>query len=138
MFHLPTLVAIVLCHRTQAKCKVPRNLSSSKEFAKTFRPALHLVGAIVHGVVECYFVCHSDVAKGSSTNITLLSEILRSNPAWWQSMCSVSFCYWKLNIVRVRTQVHKLVTCKLVTCKPTPPITFNENHKNVFLCGLKM
>ena len=56
----------------QAKYKVPRNLSSSKEFSTAYRPSLHLVGAVCHGVCEIYFLCHADLRKDSNQNISLL------------------------------------------------------------------
>lgn len=56
----------------QAKFKVPRNLKSSKEWSTAFRPTLHLVGAVCHGVCEVYFLCHADQRKDSNQNISVI------------------------------------------------------------------
>ena len=47
-------------------------MSSSKEFSTAYRPSLHLVGAVCHGVCEVYFLCHADMRKDSNQNISLL------------------------------------------------------------------
>ena len=77
---------VTQCWRTfsEAKYKCPRNLSSSKEFSTAFRPSLHVVGCVVHGVIEIFFICHADVQKSSNTNITLLCRHLWGLP--WNSV----------------------------------------------------
>ena len=40
----------------QSKFKCPRNVSSSKDLDKLWRPTLHLVGTVAHGVCESYSI----------------------------------------------------------------------------------
>lgn len=62
--------------KTQAKFKVPRCLEmfSSKQYEKLWRPTLHLVLCIVHGVCECYYVMDGDCKKDSNMQITLINR----------------------------------------------------------------
>ena len=46
----------------QSKFKCPRNLSSSKDIDKLWRPTLHLVGTVAHGVCESYSIVLRDSA----------------------------------------------------------------------------
>jgi Flp pilus assembly protein TadB len=60
----------------QAKFRCPRNLASSAELAAAWRPQLHVVGAIVHGHLEAYFVMDNDQPKDSNMNSTVLARVL--------------------------------------------------------------
>lgn len=60
----------------QAKFRCPRNLASSAEFEPLWRPQLHVVGAIYHGVIEAYFVMPPDIAKDSNMNCTCVNRTL--------------------------------------------------------------
>ena len=76
----------------EAKYRCPRNLGMSKEFAGAFRPSLHLVGAVVHGVAEFYFICQPDIPKGASTNLTILCKIL-SFPLHCEKILASNLCH---------------------------------------------
>ena len=54
------IVKITIDGVDQAKFRVPTNLASSVEFEACFRPQLHVVGVIIHGHLECYFIMNSD------------------------------------------------------------------------------
>ena len=58
----------------EAKFRAPRcpEMFASKQFEKLWRPTLHLVCAIAHGVVECYYVMDHDQRKDSNMNISLI------------------------------------------------------------------
>ena len=60
----------------QSKFRCPRNLASSSEFESCWRPQLHVVGAIYHGVCECYFIMGPDVAKDANMEATVCSRTL--------------------------------------------------------------
>ncbi|CAL1144838.1 unnamed protein product [Cladocopium goreaui] len=60
----------------QAKTRWPRNLSSSKSLDKLWRPQVHLIGYICHGVCEGFFVVPADVPNDSSCEITVIETIL--------------------------------------------------------------
>ena len=57
----------------KAKFRVPRNLSQSHEFQRVFRPALHFTCVLIPVVLEYYTIGDTDLTKGSSMNMTLLS-----------------------------------------------------------------
>lgn len=59
-----------------AKFRIPRcaDMFRSKEFEKCWRPQLHCVCVICHGVVECFFIMDGDLPKNSSMNITLINR----------------------------------------------------------------
>lgn len=65
-------------HTLKAKFKVPRcsEMFASKEFERLWRPTLHLVCAIVHGVIECYYIMDHDQKKDSNMNISLILRTL--------------------------------------------------------------
>ena len=50
----------------QAKFKTPRTLNNNKNVERRRRPTLRMVGVIVHGHVETYFIMHSKVPKVKS------------------------------------------------------------------------
>ena len=47
----------------QAKYKTPRNLDANKLFEACWRPQLHMIGVIVHGCVETWYIADADVPK---------------------------------------------------------------------------
>jgi hypothetical protein len=60
----------------QSKFRIPRNVSASKALEKCFRPQMHLVGVVVHGITEIYFGFDADVPKDSNTQRSILSRAL--------------------------------------------------------------
>ena len=60
----------------QAKFRVPRNISQSKELAGKQRPQLHCTGAIVEGLVDAYFFNDSRLAKDAHLQVTLTAPTL--------------------------------------------------------------
>ena len=73
---LDKLLKITIDGMDQAKFRVPRNLCSSAEFESLWRPQLHVVGTIVHGHLECYFIMDTDMAKDSNMNCSVVSRVL--------------------------------------------------------------
>ncbi len=65
----------------QAKFRVPRNLSLSKDFQNLWRPELHTTGAICDGVLESYWLAGPDVSKDSNLQVTLVSRLLEQTVA---------------------------------------------------------
>ena len=61
----------------QAKFKVPRNLDSSKEFDACWRPQLHLVGALVPGLLEAFYGMNCDVPADSNLTMTVVARTLQ-------------------------------------------------------------
>lgn len=49
----------------QAKFRIPRNFSLSKDFQMLWRPTLHVAGSIADGLNEAYFLAGPDVSKAS-------------------------------------------------------------------------
>ena len=68
------VLKVVIDGMDQAKFKCPRNLASSAELECLWRPQLHVVGAIVHGHVEAYYIMDADLAKDANMNCTVLSR----------------------------------------------------------------
>ena len=60
----------------QAKFKCPRNMASNADFDPLWRPQLHLVGAIWHGVVEAYYIMGPDVPKDSNMASTVFARTI--------------------------------------------------------------
>lgn len=70
------ILKITIDGMDQAKFKCPRNLASSAEFESCWRPQLHVVGTIIHGHMECYFLMNADQPKDSNMNATVISRCL--------------------------------------------------------------
>ena len=62
---------------------VPRHEWSCKETEKLHRPRLHVVGAIVAGVLEAYFICEEGMASDSNLQCTILSRLLDLVQNFW-------------------------------------------------------
>lgn len=60
----------------QAKFRTPRNLASSAEWSALWRPQLHVVGCIVHGHLEAYYIMDSSLAKDANMNCTVISKVV--------------------------------------------------------------
>ena len=60
----------------QAKFKVPRNMASSKLWESAWRPQLHVVGVIVWGWLEIYFIMDPDMKKDSNMECTVIARSL--------------------------------------------------------------
>ena len=59
----------------QSKFKVPRFTTSSKDL-DLWRPNLHIVGCVVHGIADIYFASDTDTKKDSNAQQTILSRTL--------------------------------------------------------------
>ena len=57
----------------QAKYKLPRNVAGCKLFETHWRPTLHCVGVIIHGLAELYYLSNADQPKDSNAQMTVLS-----------------------------------------------------------------
>jgi len=60
----------------QAKFRLPGKASWTKQFEKLFRPQQHLVGAIVAGLMEVYYLLPTDCAQDSNMQMTLITHTL--------------------------------------------------------------
>jgi len=60
----------------QAKFKCPRNLCDAKQWASLWRPTLHMVGCMVEGLLEIFFLTDQDVKKDSNMEMTCISLTL--------------------------------------------------------------
>ena len=58
----------------QAKLKTPRNLDANKLFEACWRPQLHMIGVLVHGCLEVFYITDADVPKDSNLELTLISH----------------------------------------------------------------
>ena len=61
---------------SQAKFKVPRNISMAKIFDKAWRPQAHCVGVVMHGICEIYFFMDTNIQKDSNAQRTILTRSL--------------------------------------------------------------
>ena len=60
----------------KSKWLVPRSLDSSKRLAALWRPALHVVGVLIAGVLEYFAIVEPDVKADSDLQQTLLARAL--------------------------------------------------------------
>ena len=60
----------------QAKFSCPRGVDNSKTWESRWKPELHNVAVICHGVVECYFLMDQDQRKDSNCQCTVLCKAL--------------------------------------------------------------
>eukprot|EP00959_Pyramimonas_sp_CCMP1952_P207417 4339018-Pyramimonas_sp.AAC.1 len=58
----------------QSKFKVPRNVESAKMWSSSWRPTLHVVGVVVEGLMECFYIMPPDEQKGSDMEATIVSR----------------------------------------------------------------
>ena len=58
----------------EAKFRIPKFDNSSKEFDQMYRPSAHLIGCLIPGVAEIFFLTDGDVRKDSSTTLTCVSR----------------------------------------------------------------
>ena len=61
---------------TQAKFRIPRNQTLTKENEGAYRPQLHVVGCLVAGICECFFLMDADQPKSSDMQQTILARVL--------------------------------------------------------------
>ena len=73
---LNQIVKITIDGMDQAKFRCQGNLANSAEFSTLWRPQLHVVGVLVPGHYEGYFLMGSDTAKDANMNCTLISRVL--------------------------------------------------------------
>ncbi len=55
----------------QAKFKAPRNISNADSLKDLWRPALHVVGILIWGLIEAYVLMEPDVPKDSNMQLAL-------------------------------------------------------------------
>ena len=60
----------------QAKLKLPRNISSAKEFTSMWRPQMILFGSIAFNLLEVFWVIDPDVVKNANLECTMMSRLL--------------------------------------------------------------
>ena len=60
----------------QAKFRVPRRLSTTKEFERAWRPSLHGVAVLISGVLEAFYVLDCDLKGDSNMEMSLLVRSL--------------------------------------------------------------
>ena len=70
------LLKITMDGMDQSKFKVPRNIASNAEWADSWRPMLHFVGAIHHEHGEYYFVMPTDCPKDANMECTVVARLL--------------------------------------------------------------
>lgn len=70
------LLKIFIDGMDQTKLKCPRHVSNSKFFSDKWRPQLHLVGCIVPGHYESFYIMDQDIAKDSNMNCTIIAKQL--------------------------------------------------------------
>ena len=58
-----------------SKFRCPRNMTLSKEFERLFRPELKLMGVLIEGVVECYYLV-PDSQKDTNLMLSLVGHSL--------------------------------------------------------------
>ena len=71
-----SLLVMCMDGMDQAKFRVPRNTSQSKDLTGRQRPQLHCVGAIVDGVSDFYYFNDLCVSKDANLQLTLLARTL--------------------------------------------------------------
>lgn len=75
-------------HRRDGRSEIPmpyRNISASKEFQNLWRPELCLVGAIIEGVQEIYYVCDCDISKNADLHCAIVGHCLEVSQAAFQA-----------------------------------------------------
>ncbi|CAE7343604.1 unnamed protein product, partial [Symbiodinium necroappetens] len=63
----------------QSKTLLPKGLDNNKFLSSLWRAQLHVMGALVHGVAEIYYLVSPDVMKDSSTEVSLLCDVLQTS-----------------------------------------------------------
>lgn len=58
-----------------SKFRCPRNMTLSKEFERLFRPGMKLMGVLIEGVVECYYLV-PDSQKDANLMLSLVGHSL--------------------------------------------------------------
>ena len=83
----------------QAKMKMPRTISTSKQFANTWRPQCALFGAWMFQELECFWVADPDTIKEANLEITLLARLLHhcADHTPGTSLPGTSLCRWHAN-----------------------------------------
>ena len=71
-----SLLSISIDAMDAAKFRVPRNISASKEFQALWRPELTLVGAIIEGLSEHYFIADQDLPKTADMHVAIVGHLL--------------------------------------------------------------
>ena len=60
----------------EAKWTCPQKLPSSADLEVFWKPNLHVVCSIVHGIVECYYIMPPDLPKDSNMESTIIARSL--------------------------------------------------------------
>ena len=79
----------------QAKLKMPRNMSMTKQFSNMWRPQCALFGALMFHGLEHFWVVDPDIIKEANLEITLLARLLHlasenitvPMPRQWSNHC---------------------------------------------------
>ena len=72
----------------QAKGRCPRNLENSKQRSVLWRPQLHIVGVMVEGLFEQYYVMDQDVRNDSAMECAVLSLAIAKAKAGGQGLAA--------------------------------------------------
>lgn len=73
---MDSVLTITIDGMDQAKFRLPRNLVATKQFEKAWRPQQHMVGTIIAGLMEVYYLLPNDCAQDSNMQLTLLTHTL--------------------------------------------------------------
>lgn len=71
-----SVLSIIIDGMDQSKFLCPRNLQASKLWDRVWRPQLGFIGALVHGVCECYYILEPGLQKSGSTIVEVLALVL--------------------------------------------------------------
>ena len=58
------------------KFKCPRNISAAKTMAALWRPQQHMVGSIVDGIADYYWLVPPDIVKNANLSATIVADLL--------------------------------------------------------------
>ena len=58
----------------QASIRIPRNQLMTKEWAKLYRPSMHMIGGAIDGVLEGFYDCDQDTQHNPNQVISVLNR----------------------------------------------------------------
>ena len=71
-----SLLSITIDGMDAAKFRCPRNISAAKEFQNLWRPEMTLIGAILEGVQETYYLAEPDTSKSADLHCSIIGNQL--------------------------------------------------------------
>ena len=71
-----SLLSITIDGMDAAKFRCPRNISAAKEFQSLWRPEMTLIGAILEGVQETYYLAEPDISKSADLHCSIIGNQL--------------------------------------------------------------